>query len=174
MSLWQAILSYFRPQTSGKEAASPRILRGDGSWPFAARIDGEDIVVENVMATAFGGANDPQDNGETASGINTKHFPFYEGCALPMITPSVPVLRGSPIPKMPFKTTMVAVTYKDKTITVPIIDIGPGRQASREGYPAHAIDLTVAAAKRFVPTASATNFSIIVSYRIIGGAKYAV
>ena len=48
------------------------ILRGDGTWPWSAWIDGADIVVLNAKTTAFGGANDEGDNGETASGLSTR------------------------------------------------------------------------------------------------------
>jgi len=57
-----------------------------------------------------------------------------------------------------------------------VIDLGPGKKASRPGQP-HALDLTVAAAKIFAPDASlknlATSFEKRGSYRIIGGAKFA-
>jgi len=45
-----------------------QILRGDGSFHFVAIIDGDDLVVENVICSWFGGPNDPGDDGHTASG----------------------------------------------------------------------------------------------------------
>lgn len=148
-------------------------LKGDGTWPFIAEIDGDDIVVRDVKATCFGGDSDPQDNGETASGISTRRNPRLQACALPLSYSRMEALRGSPIPWMPWRTP-VDVTHGDVTITVPLIDLGPGKQATRKGQPAHAIDLTVAAARRFMPEASATNFSLHpVTYRIRGGARFA-
>src|SRR5262245_4363779 len=61
---------------AGSSAGSPSaILRGDGSFTFTAEVSGDDIVVRNVKATWFGGADDPEDNGETASGISTRANP---------------------------------------------------------------------------------------------------
>jgi hypothetical protein len=147
------------------------ILRGDGSWPWHATIEGQDIVVRNARATCFGGANDPEDSGETASGVSTKRNPSLKGCALPMIylgrnKALLKALGGSPIPKLPWKT-LVEITCGDKKITIPVIDLGP---AKRTG---NGIDLTIAAAKMLKPNASATNFLIHCDYRILGGAKFA-
>ena len=61
-----------------------RPLHGDGTWPFTAYVREGDIVVEDVVITCFGGADDPEDNGETASGINTKYSPNVQGVSLPM------------------------------------------------------------------------------------------
>lgn len=163
-SIFELIKSFFRMDT-------PDILKGDGTWPFTACIDGADIVVENVLATCFGGDSDPQDSGETASGINTRRQPGIAGCALPMNTPATSVLRGSPLPRVPWKT-LVEVSDGNMKVTVPVIDLGPGKQASKKTGPAHAIDLTIAAAREFDPKASATNFSRMVSFRILGGAKF--
>lgn len=146
------------------------ILRGDGTWPFSAHIDGDDIVVIGVTATCFGGANDPMDSGETASGISTKNNPALKGCALPMAYTGKnkalqKALGGSPIPKLPWGT-QVQVMHDGRFITVPVIDLGP---AKRTG---DAIDLTIAAARYFKRDASATNFMLDCSYRIIGGARH--
>ena len=111
----------------------PTILQGDERFGFTAEIDGNDIVVRNAQCTWFGGADDPEDNGETASGISTIKRPNIQACALPMnFGPCV----GSPIPKLPWGTK-VEVTHDGKTITVPVIDLGPSRGTG------HAIDLTV-------------------------------
>ncbi len=147
------------------------ILRGDGTWPWHAFIAGDDIVVLGARATCFGGGNDPQDSGETASGINTKRNPKIEGCALPMVYHGQQVrllkaLGGSPIPRLPWKT-LVEITANGKTVRVPVIDLGPAKKTG------NAIDLTIAAARQFKKNASATNFAIQCDYRIIGGAKYA-
>ena len=147
------------------------ILRGDGTWPWHAMIDGEDIVVTGARATCFGGSNDPEDSGETASGISTKRNPKLAACALPMRYAGrnralLKALGGSPIPKVPWKTP-VQITCGRKTITVPVIDLGP---AKRTG---NAIDLTIAAARMFDPRATATRFAARVDFRILGAAKHA-
>lgn len=151
---------------------SETILRGDGSWPWNAHVIGDDIVVYNCRGTAFGGSNDPEDGGETASGISTRDNPGLRACALPMIyTGKGKALRaalgGSPIPRLPWKTMVEIVErHSGRKLTVPVIDLGP---AKRTG---NAIDLTVAAARYFDPKATATRFAIRCDYRIIGGAKY--
>lgn len=146
------------------------ILRGDGTWPFSARVDGADIIVTDVCATCFGGSADPEDNGETASGISTKAHPTLKACALPMIYRGknkalLKALGGSPIPKLPWRT-QVEILANGKRLVVPVIDLGP---AKRTG---NAIDLTLAAARFFSSAASATHFKLQCSYRIIGGAGF--
>lgn len=148
-----------------------QVLLGDGTWPWQAFVDGDDIVVENCRCTCFGGAADPQDSGETASGVNTKLNPKIEGCALPMRYTGkskalLAALGGSPIPKLPWKT-MVEIKGAGITIRVPVIDLGPAKKTG------NALDLTVAAARRFNPKATATNFAMRCSYRILGAAKHA-
>jgi 3D (Asp-Asp-Asp) domain-containing protein len=140
---------------------TPQILKGDGSFAFTAEVDGDDLVVRGAQATWFGGANDPEDDGETASGINTKKRPYIQGCALPL---NYGPCAGSPIPKVPWGTK-VDVTHNGKTITVPVIDLGPARDTG------HAIDLTVAAFTEFAPLSEG---KIVVDYRIIGAAKRVV
>lgn len=133
-------------------------------WSFTAEIDGDDIVLNNVTATWFGGDNDPLDNGETASGVMTKGNPDVMGCALPVV-PTHPSTAGSPLafsPRIPWKT-QVQVSTADKSVVVPLIDNGPAKSAR------DAIDLTVAAFKHFAPIEKGV---INVSVRIIGAAKY--
>lgn len=145
-------------------------LRGDGTWPFFASVVGNDIVVRNIRATCFGGANDPQDSGETASGISTKSIETL-GVALPRCYTGsnvalIKALGGSPIPaQIPFQT-VVEVTRGDRVERFPFIDLGPAKKTD------NAIDLTVASARKFNPNATATNFQMICSYRIINGAHY--
>lgn len=149
------------------------ILRGDGTWKWTAEIDGLDIVVRNAVATCFGGDSDPQDNGETASGINTKGNPNLIACSLPMdgrqfphMTPAEhAALDGSPIPKVPWKT-IVRVQDGATVHDFPVIELGPGRRTG------HQLDLTIAAARLFDPNATATNCTIHCDYRIIGGAAF--
>jgi len=170
-ALWKSLTDlFFRPKPMTNESSELEILRGDGTWPFAAHVDGDDILVIGCRATCFGGSSDPQDSGETASGISTKFNPTLKACALPMIYggPSKVMrkaLGGSPIPKVPWKT-MVEIMSNGKRLTVPVIDLGPAK------YTGNAIDLTIAAARFFQGNATATSFEMQCSYRILGGAKY--
>jgi hypothetical protein len=164
-------------------ASAPQLLTGDSTWPFTAEIKGDDIVVTNIVITCFGGAFDPQDDGETASGVNTKYSPNLAAVSLPMdgrkfsmTAREHAALDGSPIPKVPWHT-LVEVTIDGKSFTPQsgVVDLGPGKNASKTGQP-HALDLTVAAAKVFAPDASlqslATSFEKRGSYRIIRAAKF--
>jgi hypothetical protein len=154
------------------KAESGRVLQGAAGWKFTARIDRDDLVVENCRATCFGGVADPQDSGDTASGISTRD-PKVLGVALPMngnhftgLSPAEhTALDGSPIPRIPWKT-VVRVESGGVSLDFPVIDFGP---AKRTG---NAIDLTIAAARKFNPKATATNFAATVSYRILGGARF--
>ena len=134
-------------------------------YKFEVIVDGEDLVVRDARATWFGGKDDPLDSGSTASGINTKDNPDIMGCALPLnYGPCV----GSPLPKMPYKTTKVKVYNKSngKIIVIPLIDLGPSP-------PPHAyaqIDLTQAAFKALGGNLKTGELSV--SYRVLGGAKY--
>lgn len=144
-------------------------LTGDGTWPWQAEIEGGDIVVRGARATCFGGADDPQDSGETASGISTKKNPEIIGCALPMAYTGRnkklrAALGGSPIPRLPWRT-IVRVTARGKTLDVPVIDLGP---AKRTG---NALDLTIEAARFFDPEATARSFEIRCDYRILGAVQ---
>lgn len=147
-----------------------RTLRGDGSFPWTAEVVGDDIVIRNARATCFGGSDDPQDSGETASGIHTKDHPELAACSLPMDyngahAPTRRALSGSPIPRVPWKT-QVRVTHGDKVLTVPVIDLGPAKNTG------NALDLTIAAARFFDPHATARNFEMRCEVCIIGGVKY--
>jgi hypothetical protein len=151
-------------------------LSGHGlHWKLV--VDGDDLIVENGIATWFGGDSDPQDDGTTASGNNTKGHPKLIACALPMRVDSVKNLRKSPLPHMPFG---MLSRYRDnphgaqinvvnratgKSLQhVACIDIGPAL------YTQHPLDLTVAAfealgVKRKVGTQK-------VDFRILGAARY--
>lgn len=145
--------------------APGRIISSPG-WAFAVRVSGEDLMVDNIRGTCFGGSDDPQDNGQTASGISTKKNPDIRAVSLPMdFGDAVPNTKGSPIPRLPWNT-MVQVEAKGVRFTFPVIDIGPAKRVG------NAIDFTIAAARQFNPSATARNFEIQCSYRIIGGAKY--
>jgi hypothetical protein len=141
--------------------AEPQIVKGDDRFGFVVEVDGEDLVVKQTVATWFGGKSDPEDNGETASGISTIKRPAIVACALPM---NFGPCAGSPIPRVPWGT-QVLVTHLDKTISVPVIDLGPSPGTG------HGIDLTVAAFKEFAPLSIG---KIVVDYRVVGGAIHLV
>ena len=171
---WMTISGFFSAgplQTPMQQDTSDlTILRGDGTWPFSAHVDGADILVIGCRATCFGGSDDPEDSGETASGISTKDRPTLKACALPMCYSGTSkalrkALGGSPIPKVPWGT-LVEIISNGRRLTVPVIDLGPAKRTS------NAIDLTLAAARYFDSSATARNFELECSYRIIDGAKF--
>jgi hypothetical protein len=167
----------------------PLVLSGDGSWSFTADIVGDDIVVHDIVITCFGGAFDPQDNGQTASGVNTKTNAIrgvsiaMDGRQFTGISSAVHrALDGAPIPRLRNAHGLTAwhlpveVNIGNVFYTPPdgIVDLGPGKQASDPGKP-HGLDLTPLAASYFAPNASlqslSRNFEMRGSFRIIGGAK---
>lgn len=149
------------------------VTLGDGTWAFRARIDGDDVVVGECRITCFGGGDDPQDSGETASGISTKSNPGLAACALPMDGRYFPglsrsehlALDGSPIPRVPWRT-IVTVEIDGITLNIPAIDLGPAKRTK------NGLDLTIAAARLVKANASATDFEAKGSYRVVGAAKY--
>ncbi len=149
---------------SSSAANDPALLHGDGRYGFAARIDGNDLVVSSVRATWFGGAHDPCDNGQTASGLSTRLHPELLGCALPMN--GYRLTRGSPLPDLPWVSTSVRVTCPatGKQITVALIDLGPAAPPHAHA----AIDLTVAAFRAL--GGNPAQGSLTVDFRIPGGA----
>jgi hypothetical protein len=135
---------------------------------------GDDLLVPHAAATWFGGDHDPDDNGQTASGVPTKGRPALLGCALPLAGYGLKSLRGTPLPMMAFglhrdgspnpEGAWVEVTCGVRTLKLPVIDLGPSLRTR------HAIDLTVAAFKHFVGDLS--QGVIHVSYRLLRGACY--
>lgn len=168
---YQAFVFSMQP----KELTAEDLLNGTpiktatAGWEFMnAMIVGDDIVIEKAVVTAFGGANDKMDSGETASGLSTKDNPTVLGCALPMRRDTSSVLRGSPIPKLPW---FIAVHFIDpvtgRSVETRLIDEGPAK------WTKHAGDLSVAAAKVFDSHATANRANIPpLTIRIMGGAKY--
>ena len=111
-------------------------------WPFEVHHDGNDLVCCGTI-TCFGGGFDPQDNGDTASGIST--LGPVRGVSLamdglkwprPLSTAEHAALDGAPWPVMPWHTP-VTVTIGGDTFTpeAGLLDLGPGHQASRPGDP---------------------------------------
>jgi hypothetical protein len=135
---------------------------------------GDDLVAPRSAATWFGGDHDPDDNGQTASGVPTKGNPTLLGCALPLAGYGLKSLAGTPLPMMAFglhhdgasnpSGAWVEVTYDARTLTLPVIDLGPSLRTR------HGIDLTVAAFKHFAGNLS--QGVIMVSYRLKRGALY--
>jgi len=164
-------------------ALSVLIHSAPGAWPFTVAVDGDDLVVKDIVITCFGGGFDPQDTGSTASGVSTLGDHVC-GVSLPMrgqdyphLTPSEHrALDDSPIPRLPWGT-MVSVTIGNLTYSpsAGVIDLGPGHQASQPGSP-HALDLTPPAAHLFWPNTDLCKLSRYFeargSYRIHGAAKY--
>jgi hypothetical protein len=147
-----------------------------GLVPWHIEKDGVDLVI-NGWGTAFGTA-DPEDDGQTASGVDLNRHPHLKGVALPFRTRSVHSLRNSPLPHMPFGVDEWAhdkegahVELEDAKTgvigpIVPVIDLGPAL------WTGVAVDLTVKLAQLFDIHASATNFKRRFNIRIVNGAIY--
>ena len=142
----------------------PATLRGDGCYGFTVRVEGDDLVARGVRATWFGGAHDPGDNGQTASGVSTRQHPDLLGCALPMN--GFRLTRGSPLPDLPWLSTTVEVTCpaNGRRVTAPLIDLGPAAPPHAHA----AIDLTLAAFRALGGDPAAG--SVTVDFRVRGGA----
>jgi N-acetylmuramoyl-L-alanine amidase len=142
------------------------VLRGDGSFPFVATVDGDDLVVEKVICSWFGGLHDPGDDGNTASGVNTKRNPDFQGAALPMDGFHHRATDGSPIPKLPWRTPVQVTNLQNNgKITVPLIDLGPAKTAGSHA----SLDLTPPA---FQALGGNLGEGLIrVSYRVMGVAR---
>jgi hypothetical protein len=118
------------------------------------------LMVDNVIATWFGGDADPQDKGKTACGYPTKGHPDLLGCSLPLdLDDEERATNGSPIPRLPFGlhsdgspnpdgATVIVWPFGRPELALdplPLIDDGPGLKATSDPRSPHAIDLTVAA-----------------------------
>ncbi len=139
------------PSVNETEVPSRVRLPAAPEWRFLnAYREGGDVIVNNTVATVFGwdsklAVRDPNDNGKCASGLHTMSNPGLLGCALP-VSLQRRSTAGSPFAKMqrlPWFTPVV-VTYKGKSITVPLIDNGPSMPSRYDSAPA-GIDLTPAA-----------------------------
>lgn len=162
------------------------ILRGDRTWPFVAKLIGT-IRVDNVVATWFGGDSDPQDNGQTACGYPTKGHPGLLGCSLPMDLGTERATEGSPLPRLPWGlhsdgtpnpdgawVTVWPIGFPDAVISAfPLIDDGPGKQATKDPRAPHGIDLTkaafvlVAIAAGIDAASALRNGTLRVGYKIV-------
>jgi len=136
-------------------------------WFFHVIVDGPDLLVRGQIATWFGGDNDPQDDGSTASGINTKGNPTILGCALPVPDwGKCKATAGTPLPNIPWKTPIIVTPYGGSSITVPLIDVGPAESTY------HGIDLTQQA---FLDAGgNLKDGRLSCDYVIPGGAKFLI
>ncbi len=112
------------------------VLKNGPGWPWMAFVDGPDIVIEPGSITWFGGPDDPEDSGETMSGVDNHKYGVL-GCALPVAwwvssTRDSPFcwgrIRGNKVPGIPWHTK-VQVTHREKVLTIPLIDNGPSEWA---------------------------------------------
>jgi len=177
------------------QAALNALIAGNDApiWPYGMEVIGDDIIVRNIVITCFGGWGsgiaDPQDSGETASGLNTRTQTVIgvsvamDGRQFGSLSPAEHrALDGAPIPRLRNERGLTAwhtpvEVWIDGQKYVPrdgIVDLGPGLQASSDGEP-HALDLTVPAAIEVMPGHPvqwyANNFRVRGSFRIVGGAK---
>lgn len=149
-------------------------LIGDGTWgqvyPSGVSTDGDDIVARNVEGTRWGGSDDSQDGGQSASGLKTSEHPDYIGVSLPIRVSTqssalLAAIGGSPIPKIPWYTPVKVYSHKaQKFVFGHLIDIGPAK------YTGHGIDMTNALVEAL--GLSLSDGVYLVDFRIIGGAKY--
>jgi hypothetical protein len=168
--------------TSGPGTPSGTILSRSGI-PWVVEVDGNDLVVRNILATCFGGEFDSGDDGETESGVMNHGFPTAGanpmGVALP-IRSTEAATRGSPLafggPHIPWLTTVKVwreSAGEATAVSCILIDNGPDVLE----FPGHALDLNpnvaLLFAPRFDPRKIADEWSGSgFSYRIVGGAAY--
>lgn len=148
--------------------------------PWTYTIDGDDLVVRNILATCFGGAFDDGDNGETESGVmNDGRDPKLMGVALPIRSTEAATCR-SPLAfrgkHIPWKTKVrVWKESEGEASGVDCVLIDNGPDVSE--YPTHALDLNPNVALHFSPGFDPEKIAnqwggVGFSYRIVGGAKY--
>lgn len=177
------------------------IPNATSTWPFKAFVRWPDIWVglnpdgtdALGLATCFGGWDDPQDDGSTASGTNTKRNRIeavsfaMDGLDFSALSKEEhAALDGAPIPRLltprghtafglPVEVTVDGFV---RPFLVPAgnIDLGPGRGSMKPGAPAHIIDFTPFLARRFVKGMTpeiaelARSFEVKCKYRIVGAA----
>ena len=171
--------------SSGSSLTSPPngTVLGRPGIPWIVLVDGDDLVVRNILATCFGGEFDSGDDGQTESGVMNDGFPTADappmGVALPIRSVEA-ATRGSPLAfagtHIPWLTTVKVWREADgesTAIDCLLIDNGPDVLV----YPSHALDLNPNVALHFSPGFDprkiANDWSGAgFSYRIIGAAKY--
>lgn len=148
--------------------------------PWTYEVDGDDLVVRNIIVTCFGGAYDKGDNGQTESGaLNNGSNPNLFGVALP-IRSTEAATKNSPLafkgPHIPWFTPVNVwrdTEGEDTAVLCELIDNGPNVLR----YPTHALDVNPNVALCFTPGANLVTIANEweghgFSYRIIDGAKY--
>jgi hypothetical protein len=162
-----------------------KTLVGDGSFPFTVIVDGDDLVVKNARATAWGGPTDKYDDGTTAAGVNTKQWGgVILGCSLPQNHSGEPNTEGSPIPRLRYGRVLpngkpdltdpnwvqVKVYFHKtgKEVMTTLLDNGPAKPPKANA----AIDLTTGTIKQGGYTCNPNAFDGQVDFRIIGGAHF--
>ncbi len=148
------------------------------TWTYT--IEGEDLIVRNIIATCFGGKYDSGDDGHTESGVmNDGSNPGLLGAALPIrsierATIDSPLaFKGPHIPWSTPVTVWRELEGEETAIECQLIDNGPDVLK----YPTHALDLTPCAAMHFDPELTlrfvADDFEKTgMSFRVIGGARF--
>lgn len=170
------------PQTPQPLPSTPGRVLSSSAVPWTVAVDGADLVVNNIIATCFGGGNDAGDNGQTESGVmNDGSNPNLLGVALP-IRSAEAATAGSPLafkgPHIPWGTLVKVwrTASGERTAvlaTAGVIDNGPDTLQ----FPTHGIDLTVAMAAQFAPSIPVADLANDwsedgFSYRILGGAAF--
>lgn len=147
---------------------------------WTCTIDGEDLVIRNIIATCFGGKYDLGDNGQTESGVmNDGRDPALMGVALPIRSVEA-ATRNSPLAflgvHIPWHTEVRVWSEAEgetSAVSCALIDNGPNTLK----FPEHALDLTPAVALHFDHDLTVRNVAngfmkTGMSYRVVGGAKY--
>jgi hypothetical protein len=149
--------------------------------PWAYAVDGDDLVIRNVIATCFGGAYDKGDNGQTESGVLNDGSNDILQVALP-IRSTERATRDSPLafkgPHIPWKTEVKVWREsegEETAISAILTDNGPDYLH----FPTHAFDCNPLLALHFNhnPRINMLNVANLwassgMSCRIVGGAKY--
>lgn len=148
--------------------------------PWTVYVDGADLLVSNITATCFGGGHDKGDSGQTESGVmNDGRDTHLMGVALP-IRSTEAATRNSPLafkgPHIPWGTIVKVWRVADgeeSAVECRLLDNGPNTLK----FSTHALDVTVAVAMHFDPSANPETVANEwmcrgMSYRIVGGALF--
>jgi hypothetical protein len=168
---------------SAKSSTSVKARSKSQRVPWTVKVDGKDLLVEDILATCFGGKFDSGDDGNTASGVKNNGYPTAGaepmGVALP-VELSSPQTSNSPLAfkkQIPWKSKVKVWRKADgesKAVNCALIDNGPNTIK----YPSHALDLNPNVALLFSPGYDPKKVANGWSeggfcYRIIGAAQYA-
>lgn len=139
-------------------------LPNDGTWPWLAYVDGDDIVLKGVQIVCFGTFS------PAAVRSDAEGNEFIQACAVPMLYAGEdPVLLEefgtSPLPVIPWETLAV-IRSGDAEVQLPVVDIGPVKSTGA------AIGLTLGAARLFKPDAEVGDIIATGDYRLVGAAQF--